>query len=72
MLAGAFEWPEFETIRRVTFGIIGLAPIAFLIGLLSEHLSRSTLGDLLVKLRARSWPGRPPRGSRATLSATSR
>jgi signal transduction histidine kinase len=57
LLAGAFEWPEFETIRRVTFGIIGVAPIAFLIGLLNERLSRSTLGDLLVRLRADPGPG---------------
>jgi signal transduction histidine kinase len=57
LLAGAFEWPEFETIRSVTFGIIGVAPIAFLIGLLNERLSRSTLGDLLVRLRADPGPG---------------
>jgi signal transduction histidine kinase len=56
LLAGAFEWPEFETIRRVTFGIIGVAPVAFLIGLLNERLSRSTLGDLLVRLRADPAP----------------
>ncbi len=57
LLAGAFEWPEFETIRRVTFGIIGVAPIAFLVGLLNAHLSHSTLGDLLVRLRADPAPG---------------
>ena len=57
LLAGAFEWPEFETIRRVTFGIIGVAPIAFLIGLLNARLSHSTLGDLLVRLRASPAPG---------------
>jgi signal transduction histidine kinase len=57
LLAGAFAWPEFETIRRVTFAIIGVAPIAFLIGLLNEHLSRSSLGDLLVRLRAGPAPG---------------
>jgi signal transduction histidine kinase len=56
LLAGAFEWPEFETLRRVTFGIIGVAPVAFLIGLLNERLSRSTLGDLLVRLRADPAP----------------
>jgi len=56
LLAGAFEWPEFETIRRITFAIIGVAPVAFLIGLLNGHLSRSTLGDLLVRLRADPAP----------------
>ncbi|HXD58901.1 MAG TPA: histidine kinase [Thermoleophilaceae bacterium] len=57
LLAGAFEWPQFETIRRVAFAIIGVAPVAFLIGLLNEHLSRSTLGHLLVRLRADPAPG---------------
>ena len=52
LLAGAFSWPSFETIRRITFGVIGVAPVAFLIGLLNAHLSRSALGDLLVRLRA--------------------
>jgi signal transduction histidine kinase len=56
MLAGAFEWPAFETIRRITFGVIGLAPVAFLIGLLGARVSRSTLGDLLVRLRAGPAP----------------
>src|SRR5690242_14082712 len=56
LLAGAFEWPQFETIRRVAFGIIGVAPVAFLIGLLNERLSHSTLGNLLVRLRADPAP----------------
>jgi signal transduction histidine kinase len=52
MLAGAFELPAFETIRRVTFGIVGLAPVAFLIGLMDARLARSGVGDLVVELRA--------------------
>jgi signal transduction histidine kinase len=52
LVAGAFGWPAFETIRRITFVGIGLAPMAFLLGLLSARLSSSTLGDLLVQLRA--------------------
>jgi signal transduction histidine kinase len=51
LIAGALEWPQFETIRRATFGIVGIAPVAFLIGLLSARLGRSTLGDLLVELK---------------------
>jgi signal transduction histidine kinase len=54
--AGAFEWAAFETIRRITFFVIGITPVAFLIGLLSAHLSRSTLGDLLVRLRGEPAP----------------
>jgi signal transduction histidine kinase len=52
MLAGSFELPAFETIRRVTFGILGLAPVAFLIGLMDARLARSGVGDLFVELRA--------------------
>jgi signal transduction histidine kinase len=52
MLAGAFELPAFETLRRVTFGVIGLAPVAFLIGLMDARLARSGVGDLVVELRA--------------------
>ena len=44
MVAGAVEYAEFETVRRVTFAGIGLAPIAFLFGLLDERLARSGVG----------------------------
>jgi signal transduction histidine kinase len=56
LLAGAFELPAFETIRRVTFGVLGLAPVAFLAGLLDARLSRSSVGDLLVDLRGEPGP----------------
>src|SRR5918992_271535 len=52
MLAGAFELPAFETIRRVTFGVIGVAPVAFLVGLMDARLARSGVGDLVVELQA--------------------
>jgi signal transduction histidine kinase len=52
LLAGAFELPAFETIRRVTFGVVGIAPVAFLIGLLDARLARSSVGDLVVELDA--------------------
>jgi signal transduction histidine kinase len=55
-LTGAFDGPAFETIRRATFVVIGLAPAAWLIGLLSARLARSTLGDLLVEMRAEPAP----------------
>jgi signal transduction histidine kinase len=56
-LVGAFAWPHFETLRRATFVVIGLAPAAFLIGLLTARLARSGLGDLLLELRAEPAPG---------------
>ena len=40
----------FETTRRATFFVIGLAPIAFLIGLLHARLARSSVADLFVEL----------------------
>jgi signal transduction histidine kinase len=60
LLAGAFAWPSFETIRRITFVTIGLSPIAFLVGLLSARLARSTVGDLLVQLHADPAPADLP------------
>ena len=56
MLAGAFELSAFETIRRATFGVLGIAPVAFLIGLLDARLARSAVGDLLVELDADPGP----------------
>ena len=61
LLAGAFEWPSFETIRRITFGVIGIAPVAFLIGLLDARLARATVGDLLVELQTDPRPDELPR-----------
>jgi signal transduction histidine kinase len=51
-LSGAFDGPAFETIRRATFVVLGIAPVAFLIGLLNARLARSAVGDLLLELRA--------------------
>jgi signal transduction histidine kinase len=42
----------FETIQRITFFVVGLAPLAFLVGLLQARLARSAVGDLFVELRA--------------------
>jgi signal transduction histidine kinase len=55
-LTGAFDGPAFETIRRATFFVIGLAPAAFLFGLLRARLARSGLGDLLLEMRADPAP----------------
>jgi signal transduction histidine kinase/nitrate reductase gamma subunit len=54
---GAFDGPGFETVRRVTFATIGLAPVAFLVALLSARLARAAVGDLVVELRHEPAPG---------------
>jgi signal transduction histidine kinase len=57
MIAGDRQWDSFETIRRITFVTIGLAPIAFLIGLLTSRLARSDVGELFVELGREPAPG---------------
>jgi MYXO-CTERM domain-containing protein len=54
--ASVFAGAPFETIRRAAFVVIGMAPVAFLIGLLSARLARSAVGDLFVELRADPAP----------------
>jgi signal transduction histidine kinase len=56
-VAGAFNGPAFETIRRGTFVVIGIAPVAFVIGLLNTHLARSAVAGLVIELRAEPSPG---------------
>jgi signal transduction histidine kinase len=56
LLAGAFELSAFETIRRITFVTVGIAPVAFLIGLLDARLARSAVGAPLTELRADPSP----------------
>jgi signal transduction histidine kinase len=46
----------FETLRRITFFTVGLAPLVFLVGLLDARLARSAVGDLFVQLRADPAP----------------
>jgi signal transduction histidine kinase len=48
----------FETLRRITFFTVGLAPLVFLVGLLDARLARSALGDLFVELRSDPAPSR--------------
>jgi signal transduction histidine kinase len=47
---------EFETIRRATFFVLGLAPLAFLFALLRARLARSAVGELVVELRGDPAP----------------
>jgi signal transduction histidine kinase len=46
----------FEVLRRVTLFVIGLAPLAFLAGLLQARLARAAVGDLFIELRANPAP----------------
>lgn len=50
-LSAAFEAPAVAQIRWATFAALGLAPVAFLIGLLDSRLARSAAGELLVAMR---------------------
>jgi signal transduction histidine kinase len=47
-----FSSPVIEPFRWTMFAVIGLAPVAFLVGLLHARLARSSVGDLIVELRA--------------------
>jgi signal transduction histidine kinase len=50
-VAGMRSWPAFEAIRNLTFAVLGLAPVAFLLGLLDARLARGDVADLVVRLR---------------------
>jgi signal transduction histidine kinase len=52
LVAGAFGLPGFEVIRLVTFGVVGLAPLVFLLGLLDARLARSGVADMVVRFTA--------------------
>jgi signal transduction histidine kinase len=51
LLSAAFGAPAVAQIRWATFAALGLAPLAFLLGLLHSRLARSAAGELLVELR---------------------
>ena len=52
----AFDWPGFREVQRVTLFVVGLSPLAFLLGLLDARLARSAVGDLMVALRSEPAP----------------
>jgi signal transduction histidine kinase len=52
----AFDWPGFLEVQRVTLFVVGLSPLAFLLGLLDARLARSAVGELLVALRTEPAP----------------
>jgi signal transduction histidine kinase len=52
LMVGVFGGPAFPTIRQVSLAALGLAPIAFLAGLLDARLARTSVADLVMELRA--------------------
>lgn len=49
-LSLVFGGPATQQLRWATFAALGLAPLAFLVGLLHDRLARSSVGDLLLEL----------------------
>jgi hypothetical protein len=56
LLSYAFGGPAVAEIRWATFATLGVAPVAFLIGLLHDRLARSAVGELFLELRADPGP----------------
>lgn len=59
LVMGVFAGPGFVVVQRLTLAILGLAPVAFLIGLLDARLARTGIGDLVLELRASPGDPRP-------------
>jgi signal transduction histidine kinase len=55
-ISAAFNGPWIQEIRWVTFATLGVAPLVFLAALLNARLARSSVGDLLLELRAEPAP----------------
>lgn len=57
LLAGLFHWTAIQdTVRLMTFAVIGVAPIVFLFGLLASQLGRASVADLFVDLGVNPGP----------------
>jgi len=52
MLMGLFAGAGFPVVQRVTLAVLGLAPVAFVLGLLGARLAQTSIGDLVKELRA--------------------
>lgn len=52
LLWGFPPLPHFAVVQRATLIVLGLAPVAFLIGVLDAHLARTAVGDLVIRLRS--------------------
>ena len=55
-LSSTFDPALQETIRRITYALIGLAPFVFLFGLLRTRLARSDIGGVFVELHGDPAP----------------
>jgi signal transduction histidine kinase len=60
LLVGVFGQLAFPTVQRVALALLGLAPIAFLAGLLQARLARTAVGDLVLELRSQPTDLRGP------------
>src|SRR5689334_2633455 len=60
LVVGVFGGPAFPVVQRISLFLLGVAPIAFLAGLLQARLARSSVGDLMVELRANPADLRTP------------
>jgi signal transduction histidine kinase len=56
LVSATFGGPGVSQIRWVTFITLGLAPLAFVLGLLRARLGQSAVGGLLVDLRGETAP----------------
>jgi signal transduction histidine kinase len=56
LMSSLVDPPHQEQIRRVTYVVIGAAPLVFLTVLLRARLARAAVGDLFVELRADPAP----------------
>ena len=52
LTVGIFEGPSFPTVQQISLALLGLAPVAFVAGLIHAQLARTAIGDLVVELRA--------------------
>ena len=52
--------PVFPIIQQISLAMLGLAPLAFLAGLLDARLARTSVGDLVMELRAEPADLRAP------------
>jgi hypothetical protein len=51
LLAGAFGGPPFPVVQRISLVLLGIAPVAFLAGLMQARLARTAVAELVVELR---------------------
>ncbi|WP_405649489.1 hypothetical protein [Streptomyces sp. NBC_00019] len=68
LLVGVFGGPPFPVIQRVSLAVIGLAPVAFLAGLLGARLARTAVAGLVMELRVPSSPPSCHDGAATTRS----